>query len=528
MSASRSRFPARQMAIEARAVLASLVLALGAPSALAEGAPLSAIDWLSDTVARPVIAPPPSEPPAKPPGEVETITTVPLSDRNLDAVGILPPSVSGIDRRFWRASSVGGLAQLIQVENPDPLPALRDLFQLLMLAETDPPADADGAGAFLLTRVDKLLAMGALDAAAALVAAAGAPTPDLFRRDFDIALLLGTEDAACADLRAAPGIAPTFAARIFCLARGGDWQAAELTLRTAQALGQIPPPEEAMLERFLAPELFEDADPLPVPERISPLVLRIHEAIGEPVASTGLPLAFAHGDLTPATGWKARLEAGERLARAGAIAPGELFEIYAERKPAASGGVWARVAAVQRFETDLATGNAAALASSLPRVWAALSEVELEVAFAEIYAPALTRAKLEGEAGQLAFRIALLAPGFEVAAIERTPADDTEAFLIGLARGAASAPPPPDGLARAIALAFPASNVLPALPAASEDLVKAGRLGEAALMAIDRVTQGALGDRRGVTEGLILLRRLGLEAPARKAALQLLLLERDG
>ena len=516
------------MATDPGPVLAALLLALAAGPALAEGKPLSAIDWLSDTVARPVVAPPPAEPPVKPPGEVEAITTTPLADRNLDAVGLLAPSVTGLDRRFWAASHVDTLGQQILADHPEPLPALRDLFQMLMLAEIDPPADADGSGKFLLVRVDKLLAMGALDAAAALVDAAGDPTPDLFRRAFDIALLLGTEDAACADLRASPAIAPTFAARIFCLARGGDWQAAELTLRTAQALGQIPPAEEALLERFLAPELFEDADPLPVPDRISPLVLRIHEAIGEPVASTALPVAFAHGDLTPATGWKARLEAAERLARVGAIAPGELFEIYAERKPAASGGVWARVAAVQRFETDLATGNVAALASSLPRVWEALAEVELEVPFAEIYGTALSRVALADAAGQLAFRIALLAPGYEVAAIDRKPVDETEAFLIGLARGAATVPPPPDGMARAIALAFPASGVLPPPAGQAADLVKAGRLGEAGLIAISRVTHGAMGDRRGVTEGLVLLRQLGLEAPARKAALQLLLLERDG
>jgi hypothetical protein len=37
-----------------------------------------------------------------------------------------------------------------------------------------------------------------------------------------------------------------------------------------------------------------------------------------------------------------------------------------------------------------------------------------------------------------------------------------------------------------------------------------------------------LGDLRGVTEGLALLRRIGMEGVARKAALQLMLLERRG
>lgn len=493
----------------------------------AQGAPLSAIDWLSDTVAASAarVAP---EPLAKPPGELAPITTTRLSDRNLDGVGVLSVDVTGLAPGFWAASSSAALIAQLQAERPDTLPALRDLLQTLLLAELLPPGDADGNGAFLLARVDKLLELGALEAAAALVDAAGPPTPDLFRRAFDIALLLGTEDSACADQRAAPGIAPTFPARIFCLARGGDWQAAELTLRTAQALGQIGPQDLAMLQRFIAPELYEDEAPLPQPERLSPLVLRILEAIGEPVSSTGLPLAFAHGDLTPANGWKARLEAGERLARAGAITPGQLFALYGERMPAASGGVWARVEAAQRFETALAAGDPGAVAASLPRVWDALADRELEVPFAEVHAAALTRLPLTGEARALAFRVALLGPDYEAAAQAHVPDTAEDAFLAGLARGSVTVPPPPDGLARAIAPVFAASATPLPLSPQSSALLDAGRAGEAALLAIDKITTGATGDFRAVTEGLALLRRLGLEGSARKAALQLMLLERRG
>lgn len=516
------------MAAEARGLLLAGIFACATPAmAVAQGAPLSAIDWLSDTVARPV-APPPTEPPARPPGAPEPITTTLLRARNLDGIGLLAPQVTGIDRRFWAGSQTVVLNGLIASDHPEPLPALRDLFHMLMLAELEAPQDADGSGSFLLARVDKLLELGALEAAAALVAEAGQPTPGLFRRAFDIALLLGTEDSACAELRRAPGIAPTIPARIFCLARGGDWQAAELTLSTAQALGEVSAEEEAMLTRFLDPEGADEAEPLPPPERITPLVLRILEAIGEPVSATGLPLAFAHGDLTPANGWKARLEAGERLARAGAITPAQLFALYIERRPAASGGVWARAAAVQQFETALASGEHAVIAEQLPLVWAALAGMELEVPLAEVHAATVSALRLPGEAGALAFRLALLGPNYERAAMSRRPLDGMESFLIGIARGHLGAQPPPDGLARAIAPVFAAGAVAPAISAPMQELLSNGRHGEAALIAIDKVTRGSMGDLRGVTEGLALLRRLGLESPARKAALQLMLLERRG
>ncbi|AMY70031.1 hypothetical protein [Frigidibacter mobilis] len=47
-------------------------------------------------------------------------------------------------------------------------------------------------------------------------------------------------------------------------------------------------------------------------------------------------------------------------------------------------------------------------------------------------------------------------------------------------------------------------------------------------MAIDDVTEGARGDLRRVTSGLTALRKAGLETPARRAALELMLLERRG
>ena len=54
------------------------------------------------------------------------------------------------------------------------------------------------------------------------------------------------------------------------------------------------------------------------------------------------------------------------------------------------------------------------------------------------------------------------------------------------------------------------------------------RLGEGILKAIDDITEGARGDLRDVTAGLRFLREVGLETTARRAALELLLLERRG
>ncbi len=115
------------------------------------------------------------------------------------------------------------------------------------------PAVRMAEGALFLARVDKLLDLGALEPAQALIEQADPDTAPLFRRWFDVALLTGTEDYACDAMRSTPSIAPTFSARIFCLARTGDWPAAALSLNTHRVLGDINPQEEALVVPLSGP-----------------------------------------------------------------------------------------------------------------------------------------------------------------------------------------------------------------------------------------------------------------------------------
>lgn len=486
-------------------------------------APLSAIDWLSQSVA----APPPEPPPQPKPENIvpEDVTVSILGGPSPDAAGLLPPAVTGLPMALWGPARTADVVARIGADRPDTLPALRGLLMTLLLAEARPPADAGQAGALLRARIDKLLDIGAIDQARALLDVADATKdPELFRRSFDIDLLTGAEDEGCAQMVRAPGLAPTFPARIFCLARSGDWNAAALTLRTAQALGYVTEEEDALLSRFLDPDLYEDEPPLPAPARVTPLAWRMFEAIGEPLPTATLPLAFAHAELRPAAGWKSQVEAAERLTRAGAVSPNALLGLYTERAPAASGGVWDRVAAFQRFEQAMATNDANAIARALPEIWQVMGDAELEVAFAELYGEDLQRLSLPGEAGRIAFAAGLLSPSYERVATARQPADAREGFLIGLAKGNVTGLAEPDSMARVIAPAFQGARP-------SEDmqrLLDEGRLGEAMLAAIEAIERGVQGEVKGVTDGLALFRAVGLEGIARRTALELMLLERRG
>jgi hypothetical protein len=514
-----------------RASLRLFVLSFGLCAQIAHAEqPLSAINWLSKSVVTPAgaaIGKPqrPKEAPIVKGGALpQSVAVVPLDQLSPDGVGLLAASVTGLPHELWGLGREIDIAAQITAVRTEDLPALQGLLMTELLAETAPPVDSSGKGQLLMARIDKLLAMGALDQAASLIDIAGKMDADLFRRAFDVALLTGNEDKGCELMRSSPHLAPTFPARIFCLARSGDWNAAALTLRTAQALGYVSEGENALLSRFLDPDLYEGEVLPPIPQQMTPLSWRMFEAIGEPQGTSVLPLAFAHAELRDAAGWKAQIEAAERLTRVGAISPNVLLGLYTERLPAASGGVWDRVSAFQDFDAALRKKDIAKLGATLPVVWQEMSEAELEVPFAMLFSDALGKVELEGDAGRIAFDIGLLSTQYEAAARARTPSTPRDKFLAGVALGNVGGTVPQDSLGRAIAPAF----VSPQISGDFVPLMEERRLGEAILLAMNKISTGVQGNLTGVTEGLSFLRAVGLDDVARRTALELLLLERRG
>jgi hypothetical protein len=202
------------------------------------------------------------------------------------------------------------------------------------------------------------MALGALEEAEALIEIAGPENPELFRRYFDIGLLLDRTDAACAALRENAALSPTLPARIVCLARDGDWNAAEITLTLGRNVGEIDGEQEAALARFLDPEVFEGVPDPPPPEpsrRSTSCCARRSGCRGRP--ATCRP-AFLHKDLADYLPMRGRIEAAETLVLNGAIAPATLFAAYRAGPPAASGGLWDRAAAIQALDAALAAAAA--------------------------------------------------------------------------------------------------------------------------------------------------------------------------
>ncbi|MGH1576993.1 hypothetical protein [Planktotalea sp.] len=511
------------MAINPPFVLASIfAISLCAPAFATD--PLSAIEWLEKRPKQIVV---PLEPPKDDiidepavAGSVVTpeVTVMPLGAPNRASAGLLPSSVTGLPRSLWQESDTDTLVSQIRALDVEKLPALQSLLYTLLLAEADAPSRVHGAD-FLRARVNKLLFLGAVDPASALLARADPAHKDLFDLYFDVALLGGDSQAPCDALSRDPALSPDLARRIYCDAQAQNWDNAALTLSTADAIGALEPIDVALLERFLDPDLFEGTR-IPAPSsRPSVLQFRLFEAIGEALPTSSLPRAFSAIDLSGDAGWKAQIDAAERLLRSGAISENRLLGIYTDRIPSASGGVWDRLEAVQRLETAISSGDPASIFKQLARAWSKMKEAELEVPFATLFSEELLRLPSKGADADLITRIALLSPFYEQAVTR-----ETNDPLLKTAQSVALGEPnqrSANELSIAIKSAFSGQGT----PQFLTDMVSQGRLGEAILRAMALTISGANGDTGAIQSGLAFLRSVGLEDTARRTALQLMLLD---
>lgn len=424
----------------------------------------------------------PSTLPVATSGAVSPVQVSRLADVDRDAAGIITASRAGLPAGLWAGSDPGELARLV-LQTPARLPAMSDLLIRILTAQLTPPAisQTDQRGKLFLARADRLLDMGALTPADQLLLSAGPGDPEVFRRLFDIALLTGEEGRACHEMDDTPGVAPSFSARIFCLAQTGDWAAAAISLRGAETLGLLNAQQSLLLTHFLDDAFVDGGESLTPSDRVTPLEFRIHEAIGQPLPTGPLPIAFAHSDLRMNNGWKARLEAAERLARANAIPASILRGIYTEQKPAASGGVWERAGVMRTLEAAIAAGNPL---TALPR------------AFEEFRRNGMTHV--------LAAMVA-----------EDMPADGTgEAGDMAI------------WLRQWQGLPVPRPVDIPDELASDQQSTPPERQGEALLQAMSDIDAGMDGDLLRAGKGLAMLRALGLQKDATLAATQLALLPR--
>ena len=207
-------------------------------------APISAIDWLS----QPGLTPLSEEPlvvgdPARG-AELAEIDVIELDAPVEKTYGLIPSKISGIPENFWTDLDPRMLHQILNTAPLSGLPAADDLLLRALLAETL------GDESVLNTRVQALIERGAVRAAYSLLGQSQIKSQESFIHFAETALLTGNVERMCRQLNLSRHITEDEALKVYCQARVGSWNTAEVNYYPRHTRRFHPDPIHPFGRRF--------------------------------------------------------------------------------------------------------------------------------------------------------------------------------------------------------------------------------------------------------------------------------------
>jgi hypothetical protein len=319
--------------------LGVLWLLLAAPQAAAQGGPIQLFPNLESEPAAP--AQPPTTLPSEGDGDAPRGFRVEgLPAPGVDAIGLAGPAEGGFEQDLW-AGSDGELILTLLDRLPvaSENPPLRDLARRLLMTGA-PVGGLAEPGSVLGARAERLLAMGDLDGAAALLDRVPATNEDseVTRLAVQAALLRDDRDAACSRAAGvAPGSDAAFWAKvtIWCRLADGDPEGARLGLALLRDQGQT---DDATFFALVEAIANGEAAAVPLsPGGPSAVHVALYRLAGLPLPratlAAGSPELLAVAAREPGLAPDNRLAVAERAFLLGALSADGLAEQYGAAAP---------------------------------------------------------------------------------------------------------------------------------------------------------------------------------------------------
>jgi hypothetical protein len=339
--------PGAQRTAERRwriAALGAASLLLAAPHAVAQRGPIQLFPDLETETPAPTEAPTGrTVAPTLPSGRADApsgFRVEGLAPPGIDAVGLAGPAEGGFDQDLWAGSDgefilalLGGLP--VATENPP----LRALAQRVLMTGAPVQGVAE-SGSILGARAERLLAMGDLEGATALLDRVPSTNNDsqIARLVVQAALLRGDQETACsraADIAPSSDAAFWAEVTIYCRLADGDQEGARLALDLLRDQGQTDDAAFVALAESIA--AGEPAAVALGPGGPSALHVALYRLADLPLPDTAL--ASATPELLAVAAREPRLVAGDHLAVAeraflvGALSADGLAEQYRAAAP---------------------------------------------------------------------------------------------------------------------------------------------------------------------------------------------------
>jgi len=286
----------------------------------------------------PALPPPPAAPPATPaPQTDDGIRATPLAPVDAAWMGALPDPAQALPESLWLGTPRSLVAAILPQLAPTSSPTLQSLAHRLLLSNAAAPAgqDAPDRPSLAALRVERLIALGEIDGALALLDAlpAATRTEELDHQRVQLSFAKNNVDDGCQRVQQAISRyqgAWWDRALIACQALAGDQAKASLGLSLLREQKAAPDPVfDALVEAVGGRATKIDKMPQP-----SPILVTL-------LAAAKLPLpadAVAAADLATLHAWAGnetvpplqRLAAAERAVALGGLPPAALADLYAK------------------------------------------------------------------------------------------------------------------------------------------------------------------------------------------------------
>ena len=284
-----------------------------------------------------------------------------LGEISLNGIGLLSTERAKFPGDLWSNSSEKVLSETLNKTPKHSLASTNKIFKRLLLVDAKPPLNSIGVKnmgyLFLLSRIDQLIKLGAIDEAEEILNYIEEPSIEIMKRKIEVASLNGRISNACRLANKYPNFKGMLQFKIICLVRKNDWQAAALSFMAGSSLKQFDEKEKQLLLNYLDPDIEPDYQGKFMIDELSPINFYLMNGKKELIPPEVMPnkYAYAFSQLHMSSP-KMRIKFMEQLASNYVVNTNTLFNLYRlnvhEDKEKTSNASMAVIELDQAFNND--------------------------------------------------------------------------------------------------------------------------------------------------------------------------------
>ena len=255
-----------------------------------------------------------------------------LDQIKFNGIGLISIERTKFPGDLWSNSNEKVLSEKINIMPKLSLASTNKAFKRLLLVDANPPLNSIGMKnmgySFLLSRIDQLINLGALDEAEEMLNYIKEPSIEFMKRKIEVATLNGRLSKTCELANKYPNFKGMLQFKIICLVRKNDWQAAALAFTVGSSLKQFNQREEQLLLNFLDPEIDSDYAYKVAISDLSPTNFYLMHGKKELTPPEVLPNKYAYAFSRLGMSHEVRIKSMEQLASSYVVNANTLFNLY--------------------------------------------------------------------------------------------------------------------------------------------------------------------------------------------------------